>query len=76
MTHIYMLLPQLYNVSNKILGRQLTQKLLRATVAGQFLGGFSEGEAGRVADTLATRKVCSIWNYSIEQDLRYAGFNC
>ena len=43
---------------------------MRATVAGQFLGGFSEEEASRVAENLASKKICSLWAYSKEMDLR------
>ena len=57
-------------MSKSLLGLRLTERLLRATVGGQFLGGFSEEETARVADTLATRNICSLWNYSVEQDLR------
>ena len=46
--------------------------MLKATVAGQFLGGFSKEEARQVADSLASRNLCSIWNYSAEQVLRSA----
>jgi hypothetical protein len=59
----------LYGISRRLLGRRLTERLLRASVAGQFLGGFSEEEAGRVADTLAARNICSAWNFSTEQDI-------
>ena len=43
---------------------------MRATVAGQFLGGFTEEEAARVAENLASKKICSLWAYSKEIDLR------
>lgn len=62
---------QLYNISKKILGPNITKRLLKATVGGQFLGGFSEDEAKVVAETIAGNKICSVWNFSTEQDLRY-----
>ena len=65
--HMYM---QLYSVSRRFLGQRLTESLLRATVAGQFLGGFSEEEAAGVAENLASKKICSLWAYSKELDLR------
>ena len=61
---------QLYNVSKRLLGPGITRALLRASVSGQFLGGFSEDEAKDVAERFASRKICSIWNFSTEQDLR------
>ena len=48
----------------------MTERLLRATVAGQFLGGFSEEEAAGVAENLASKNICSLWAYSNEIDLR------
>ena len=36
------------------------------------MGGFSENEARGVAQRLASQKMCSIWNFSTEQDLRFA----
>lgn len=62
---------QLYGVSRKLLGARFTNLLLKKTVAGQFLGGFSEDEAKVVAKINAANHMSTAWNYSIEQDLRY-----
>ena len=61
---------QLYQLSKRILGGGITRQLLRISFGGQFLGGFSEEEARDVAQLLASRKLCSIWNFSTEQYLR------
>ena len=57
-------------MSKRVLGAGLTRRVLRGTVGGQFLGGFSEEEARKVAEEAASRKICCIWNYSTEQDLK------
>jgi hypothetical protein len=59
----------LYGISKKVLGARVTRRLLRATVGGQFLGGFSEEETRETARLLASRKMNSIWNFSTEQEL-------
>ena len=61
---------QLFNVSTRLLGPGLTRQLLRASIGGQFMGGFSEDEARGVAQRMAEQNMCSIWSYSVEQDLR------
>ena len=45
--------------------------MLRATVFGQFAGGVDEEDSVKTVERLAQRNISSIWNYSIEQDVRY-----
>ena len=71
---ILSLLSQLYNLSRKLLGRWITGKLLRATVFGQFAGGVDEEDSVKTVERLAQRNISSIWNYSIEQDVRYVWY--
>jgi hypothetical protein len=63
----------LYNVSKRLLGVGMTRRLLKMSIGGQFLGGFSEDEARGVAQKIASRNICSIWNFSTEQDLSEEG---
>ncbi|CAI8033158.1 Vesicular integral-membrane protein VIP36 [Geodia barretti] len=63
----------LFNVSTRLLGPGLTRQLLRASIGGQFMGGFSEDEARGVAQRMAEQNMCSIWSFSVEQDLSEKG---
>ena len=58
---------QLYQVSRRFLGRWITEKLLRASVFGQFTGGLNEAETEGVVKRLAWNGVSSIWFYSDEK---------
>ena len=60
---------QLYQLSKRILGRWLTEKVLRASVFGQFAGGMSETDTKRVVRKLADNGISSIWFFSNERDL-------
>jgi len=60
---------QLYSISKRVLGRWLTEKILRATVFGQFAGGVDEKDTLVTVQKHAKRNISSIWNYSTEQDI-------
>lgn len=60
---------QLYSISKRVLGRWLTEKILRATVFGQFAGGVDEKDTLATVQKHAKRNISSIWNYSTEQDI-------
>ena len=47
----------------------MTEKVLKVTVFGQFIGGLDERESRKTVRHLADQGVCSIWNYSVEKDL-------
>jgi len=53
-----------------MLGPSVTEKVLKATVFGQFAGGLNERECRRAVMRLADSGVSSIWFYSIEKDLQ------
>ena len=60
---------QLYQLSKRILGQWLTEKVLRASVFGQFAGGVSETDTEKVVRKLVDKGISSIWFFSIERDL-------
>ncbi len=62
---------QLYGISKRLLGRWLTEKLMRATVFGHFAGGKDVEETAQTVRRLAGRGISSIWQYCIEQDIRW-----
>ena len=74
-THIYISFckyspSQYYDLAKRYIGPVVTEKALRATVFGQFVGGINEREAKRTVRRLADAGVSSIWNYSTEKDLQ------
>ena len=60
---------QLYHLSKRLLGKWMTEKLLRASVLSQFAGGVNEAESEVVVRKLANHGISSIWFYSDEKDL-------
>ena len=59
----------MYNISRRVFGVRLTEKLLRMTVFGQFAGGLDERDSERTVRQLADKGVSSIWFYSVDTDL-------
>ena len=63
---------QLFSVGQKLLGKRLFESLMRSTVFGQFAGGVDEADAAKTCAKLSRKGISSVWQYSVEQDMRLA----
>ena len=63
---------QLFSVAQKLLGEKLFESLMRRTVFGQFAGGVDEEDAAKTCAKLSRKGISSVWQYSVEQDVRLA----
>ncbi|KAL5477160.1 hypothetical protein EMCRGX_G023912 [Ephydatia muelleri] len=64
---------KLFSVAQKLLGERLFESLLRGTVFGQFAGGVDEEDAAKTCAKLSRKGISSVWQYSVEQDVRTDG---
>ena len=67
---------QLLNIGRRILGRTLFNKLMKATIYGQFVGGEDKIDIqGTISKNMAFG-VKSILDYSAEEDMSSAKVSC
>ena len=71
-THRPLRRKQLFSIGQKLLGKRLFESLMRSTVFGQFAGGVDEADAAKTCAKLSRKGISSVWQYSVEQDIRLA----